>query len=400
MSQGKKHPVTADSVRLFRSIPGHSKALPKHTREHNRSLVIRTLYQEGPQSRADLSRGTGLAKVTISDLVSELVRAGIVTELGTKKPKGPGKPAVIVDIAWNSFLILALDLSGHNVFRASLMNLSAKPVKEMVVPTHGARGTKALSLLTQLIADSIAQADRPVLGLGVASPGIVATTGTIRLAPNLGWKNLALQDILERHFSIPVVVYNDANAAALGHGLYEETADDFILITIGEGLGAGLVINRHLVQGSDHAVGEIGHVVVDSHRHTRGYDPERVLEKWLAVPALEKRLGKAKAMERDRVLRKAGEKLGKVLAPIVATLDLSEVLLSGPADLLGGPLLEATTDTVRSRVLPETIEDLVIKVNEDTHHLVMVGCAAVVLAVLLGVQTPSPATTVRKGSPS
>lgn len=382
-------PPTAASLFLGGRDDSHSKALPRHAREHNRSLIVRTLYTEGSQSRADLARATGLAKVTVSDLVSELLEAGIVVELGYRKPKGPGKPAVIVDIAWDGFLILAVDLSEHGVFRSSLVTLNADPIHEIIIPTQGARGDDALEILLQLIEDSLAQADRPLLGMGVGTPGLVTPKGEIRVAPNLGWKDLPLQEILEEEFAVPAVVINDANMAALGQDLDEQTEADFILITVGEGIGAGLIIERTLIQGAGHAVGEIGHVMVDDAGSPDGeYDPEKVLERWLAVPAINKRLAEASPDQRSDVLRDAGERLGRTLAPIIATLDLSEVVLTGPEKILEGPFLDATFKSIKRRVLPETTQNLVVRVGKDTHHLVLLGCTSQVLATLLGASRP------------
>lgn len=390
---GRNKAVTPPIVGTLFSTDGDTgKALPRHAREHNRSLIVRTLYAEGPQSRADLARATGLAKVTVSDLVAELIDSGLVNELGTRKPKGPGKPAVIVDIAWDAFSIVAVDLSQNGVFRSSLVTLDATPTFEIMVPAKGQKGEEALELLLELIRGSITQADRPVLGIGIGTPGLVTPDGKVVVAPNLGWKDVPLREVVREAFDLPTSVVNDADMAALGQDLFEETAKDFILVTVGQGIGAGLIANRTLVQGSGHAVGEIGQVdVEDGNPPGYKYDPSRVLERWLAVPELEERLQKAQPQDREAVLREAGGKLGRALAPIIAVLDLSEVILAGPADLLEGPLVDETTRVIIGRVLPEITENLTIKVNEDTHRLVMLGCTSQVLASLFGVERRQPA---------
>ncbi len=386
LGQAGTTPLAVASLFSAGDEASRSKALPRHAREHNRALIVRTLYTSGAQSRADLARATGLAKVTVSDLVAELLESGFVEELGPRKPKGPGKPAIVVDIAWDGFLIVAVDLSEHGVFRSSLVTLDATPVLELMIPTKGEKGEDALNLLMQLVADSLAQADRPVLGMGVGTPGLVTPSGEVRMAPNLGWRDVPLQAILEEEFGIPCIVINDANMAALGQDLFEDTADDFILVTIGEGVGAGLIMNRALVQGSGHAVGEIGHVdVEDGIPSGNKFDPGRVLERRIAVPALKDRLGAAPAEEREKVFREAGDRLGRMLAPIIAALDLSEVVLAGPKEILEGPFAKATSTAVKARILPETTEHLAIRVNEDVNRLVMLGCTSQVLATLFGV---------------
>lgn len=81
-----------------RHLRSRSKVLPEHARGHNRALVLQTLYHAGAMSRADLSRETGLTRVTISDLVAEFIADGIVIEMGVREAVGPGKPPILIDI--------------------------------------------------------------------------------------------------------------------------------------------------------------------------------------------------------------------------------------------------------------------------------------------------------------
>lgn len=361
------------------------KALPRHAREHNRSLIVRTLYQSGPQSRADLSRATGLAKVTVSELVLELVEAGFVRELGTRAAKGPGKPAVIVDLAWDAFLIAAVDLSEHDLVRGALMTMDTTLVDEILVYREGATGQEAIDILLSVVANLLEKADRPVLGIGIGTPGIVGPSGIVQYAPNLGWADVPLQSLIGDTFEVPTVVMNDANLAALGEQLYGEGASDFLLVKVGQGIGAGLILGGALVSGARQTVGEIGHLVVaaDDEPLTE-YSPEQILERWIAVPDLRARLRSENADE-ETVLREAGSRLGSALAPIVAMLDLNEVVLYGPEDLLDGPLSDEAMRVVEARTLPQTHQNLQIRLSAEGSRLVLLGCAAQVLSAFLGV---------------
>lgn len=368
------------------------KALPRHAREHNRSLIVRTLYQSGPQSRADLSRATGLAKVTVSELVLELLEAGFVRELGTRTAKGPGKPAVIVDLAWDAFLIVAVDLSEHDLVRGALMTMDTTLVDEILVHREGAIGQEAINILLSMVENLLGKADRPVLGIGIGTPGIVGPTGVVEYAPNLNWVDVPLQSLINDAFEVPTVVMNDANLAALGEQLYGEGANDFLLVKVGQGIGAGLILGGALVSGARQTVGEIGHLVVaaDDEPLTE-YSPEQILERWIAVPDLRARLKKAD-FDEETVLREAGARLGSALAPIVAMLDLNEVVLYGPEDLLDGALSDEAMRVVETRTLPQTHENLQIRLSAEGSRLVLLGCAAQVLSAFLGV--------VRSAAPS
>src|SRR3954451_20606359 len=102
--------VNAHAFGPSRHLRSRSKVLPEHARGHNRALVLQTLYHAGSMSRADLSRETGLTRVTISDLVAEFIADGIVVELGVRESAGPGKPPILIDIDRIGHQIIGLDL--------------------------------------------------------------------------------------------------------------------------------------------------------------------------------------------------------------------------------------------------------------------------------------------------
>src|SRR6478735_4835700 len=176
------------------------KVLPEHARGHNRSLVLQTLYRSGERSRADLARETGLTRVTVSDLVAELLAEGLVIELGQRESARPGKPAVLLDINRSAHQIVGVDLSDHDRFRGAVMDLDARVVAsaEVMLDVDGspATGDDALAKVDALVDRLVASATAPILGVGVGSPGVVDLSGTILTAPNLGWDDLPLQQRL------------------------------------------------------------------------------------------------------------------------------------------------------------------------------------------------------------
>lgn len=139
------------------------------------------------------------------------------------------------------------------------------------------------------------------------------------------------------------------------------------------------------MRGSRFAAGEIGHVTVG----TDG-GPDCVcgkvgcLEAWLSVPSLRARLTAADA-DPEATLRDAGERLGIALAPIVGALDLSEIVLSGPPELLDGPLAQATVETLRTRTLARFHDGVRVRMTEQGEDIVLRGAAVTVLSGQLGV---------------
>ncbi|MGO4534545.1 ROK family transcriptional regulator [Leifsonia sp. 2MCAF36] len=369
------------------------KVLPEHARGHNRSLVLQTLYRSGTRSRADLARETGLTRVTVSDLVAELLAEGLVIELGQRESARPGKPAVLLDINRSAHQIVGVDLSDHDRFRGAVMDLDGAIIAsaEVLLADHDGRvatGEDALGKVESLVDRLVAAATAPILGIGVGSPGVVDLTGTILTAPNLGWADLSLQQHLAARTGLPVIVANDANAAALAEHTYGGAAGDMMLIRVGHGIGAGLLVAGALVYGSRYAAGEIGQVMVGTDLGLdTTYNRDQVLEHWLSVPQLQRGLHDAQAAGVDAtpILREAGQRLGIALAPVVGALNLSEIVLSGPTELLDGPLAEATVHTLRNRTMAENHAELSLRMTTQGQDIVLRGAAVLVLSGRLGV---------------
>lgn len=368
-----------------RALRPTTKVLPEHARGHNRSLVLQTLYRAGQQSRADLARETGLTRVTVSDLVAELMLEGLIVETGQREDVRPGKPATLLDLNRGAFQIIGIDLSEYATFRGAVLDLDGQILHRAELPLAGATGADATALVIALAETLTAAATLPILGVGVGSPGVVDLAGVVLTAPNLGWVNEPLQEKLATRFGVPVVVANDANVAALAEHSFGGADSDMMLVKVGHGVGAGLLLDGTPLFGSRFAAGEIGHVVVGTDGGAECACGKRgCLETWLAVPRLEKAIAAAPG-ERTSILEQAGQRLGIALAPVVGALNLAEVVLSGPTSLLDGPLAQATIDTLRSRTMAEYHGDLTLRMTTLGEDIVMRGAAVMVLSAQLGV---------------
>ncbi|TDN87702.1 ROK family transcriptional regulator [Microbacterium sp. BK668] len=369
-----------------RALRQGGKVLPEHARGHNRSLVMQTLFHQGAMSRADLSRETGLTRVTISDLVGELIADGFVAEKGVREASGPGKPAMLVDLDRDGHRIVGLDLSGSDEFIGAVLTLDGDIVARRHVPVPGA-DEDVVGVVVDLARELVADSHAPVLGVGVGTPGVVNEHGVILTAPNFRWAGFDLESTLREELGLPVLVANDANAAVLAEYTFGGAGDDVLLVKVGRGVGSGLLASGQPMRGAHFAAGEIGHVTV-------GTDGGPVcvcgkigcLEAWLAVPPLSARLAEAPDDEaRTGILRDAGERLGIALAPVVGVLDVSEIVLSGPTELLDGPLAHATVETLRTRTLAEFHDGVRVRMTEQGQDIVLRGAAVMVLSGQLGV---------------
>ncbi len=374
--------IVASSTPLRRT----TKVLPADARRHNRALVLQSLFAGGPRSRADIARESGLTPVTVSALIGELLATGLVEETGARPEARVGKPATLVRLRAESTTTAALDLSDDQQLRAALIDVGGRVLLRRSRPWAGRRGRDAQDLVLSLARDLCAEAAHPVVGLGVATPGIVDRNGIVLQAPNLGWADVALAADLRAALARPVHVLNDANAAALGvHSFGGANGSGSLVLTVGGGVGAGMLLEGRLLVGERSAAGELGHVTVTDDGEPCSCGRTGCLETVLAVPRLRRRIAEAGEGERDAVLTAAGRLLGAALAPVVATLDLREVVLSGPADLLDGALRAALVATIRHRTFAVDAHDLVVRLSPLGDDVGLVGAAATVLAAELGV---------------
>jgi predicted NBD/HSP70 family sugar kinase len=371
-----------------RALRPRTKVLPEHARGHNRSLVLQSLYRSGRVSRADLARTTGLTRVTISDLVGELIAEGLVVELGQRDDARPGKPAVLLDVDRSATQIIGVDLSEHAVFRGAVLDMDGRILQTAEVELAASRGSEATAKVLALVDRLVELTTAPVLGIGIGSPGIVEAEGVVAAAPNLGWVEEPLQRLIAERTGLPAFVANDANVAVLAEHGFADAQGDMMLVKVGHGVGSGLLVAGALVFGSRFAAGEIGQVMVGTDAGPEApYDRERCLEAWLAVPRLAARVEAAEASGEpvEPVLREAGQRLGVALAPIVGALNLSEVVLAGPEDLIDGVLLDALRQTLRNRTMAGFHSGVTVRMTGLGRDIVLRGCVVMVLSAQLGV---------------
>ncbi|GAA3308467.1 ROK family transcriptional regulator [Arthrobacter ramosus] len=365
--------------------------LPSDGRAHNLSLVRQTLHSAGAMSRADLSRTLGLTRVTVSDLVSDLLERGHVVELGHSDEVRPGKPAILVDINRQGLQVIGMDLAENSVLRAAVLDLDGNILERVERTIASETGQDVVNQVLELASEAVGRATATLLGIGVGTPGIVNAEGVVTTAPNFEWRDVALRDLLQERTGLPTLVSNDADAAVHADYTFGGGSDDMVLVKIGRGVGSGLIVGGRRARGAHSAAGEIGHVTVGTDGGTLcKCGKTGCLETWMSVPSLERALTEAATSSEpkaaaDVVLREAGERLAIALAPVVGALDLGEVVLSGPRGLLEGSLLNAVQQTLLERLLHQDPSPVSVRLAADAQDIVLRGAAVMVLWNQLGV---------------
>ncbi|PFG33674.1 ROK family transcriptional regulator [Sanguibacter antarcticus] len=363
------------------------KVLPEHARAHNRALVLKHLFHEGHTSRADLARATGLTRVTISDLVTVLLAAGLVEELGTRMEGRVGKPAILLGLRFTAFQVVTIDVGTGPDLIGGVVDLTGEFVVRRSLPIDGRTGDELVGFVTRFARLLVAAATRPVIGVGIAAPGVITATGDVTQAPSRGWFGVALGERLTEALGLPVHVVNDANATVLSEFTYGGAdGAGLMVLMVREGVGAGVVLDGVQVRGHGDAAGEIGHVrVVEEGGLECHCGRTGCLETVLSASALRARLVGLDEGAGTQVRAEVGTLLGTALAPVVATLNLAEVVLSGPVDLLDGIVRETAQQTVQDRTMAAIGNDFRVRMAVRPQDDVLAGAVAAVLARQLGV---------------
>jgi predicted NBD/HSP70 family sugar kinase len=390
------------------------KATRQQLKDHNSRLVLRSVYTGGETSRADVARLTGLTRPTVSSIVADLIDDGLVVEMGQGQSAG-GKRPTLLSINSGGRHLLAVDLSGDE-FRAARLNLMGEIEARAALPALGLRGDEVLDCVYRLVEPLLPDSAAPLLGIGVATPGLVDPhNGIVLRSVNLGWVDCPLRDLLESRFGRPVHVANDSHMAALAEYTFgaARASDNLIVIRVGRGVGAGIILGGRPFYGDGFGAGEIGHVVVDA-----GGDPctcgnRGCLETTGSINAI---LRWANAADRSRsllagtepinwrrfvdavtahdplateVTARAGCNLGVAVAHLVGAYNIRNVVLAGRIADLGDLLLDAAIAEMRRRVLPSMADMTIVRFPSlDANRvgeIVTLGCSALLLHRELGI---------------
>ncbi len=393
------------------------KANHKRTREHNIRLVLKTIYSDRQISRANIARKTNLTPPTISDVVGGLIDEGLVAEIG-HAPSTSGRRGILLDIVENSRQIIGIDLSRQD-FRGALINLRGKIDYRVDLDIEGRDGEAALELAYDLIDELVKAAKSPILGIGVGAPGLIdSKAGVLQQAVNLNWRHLPLRNLFKDRYNLPIYSANDCQVAALAEytfGSGKESDLPLVVINLGWGVGAGIIINGELMPGSPAGAGEIGHVRVienglkcacgnygcletiasnqaimkkiagiindpDTATHLNFNPKIHEINSDFVIAALENGNGSI-----QRVIIEAGEALAIAASNIVGVLGSCRILVHSKMAGENPLLVETITAGLLSRTLPTLARGTQVGATTLGSDNVILGAIALVLQYELGV---------------
>jgi predicted NBD/HSP70 family sugar kinase len=383
-------------------------------REHNLSLALQHVIEAvRPVSRADIAAATGMARATVSGLVDQLIEADLVVELKPAAARGAGRPAVPLvpaagtvagigmEVNVDYMGVRAVDLAGR-VLREVVEIDDFRHSRPEVVLERLARS--AGRVLANLSADGVR-----VAGTALALPGLVdRVTGPLRVAPNLGWRDVDVVGLLTTHpvlAGFPPALANEANLAARAEAAArrDSGAASFVYVSGEVGVGGAIVLDGEIFAGRHGWSGEIGHMVVDAF----GTSPadagtvraghRRTLEDYAGQDALLRRAGldptapladlvrAAQAADPAALdsLQRGGTALGVVLANVVNLVDVGMVVLGGTFAKVYPFMREAMEEQLERCVVFSAWAPVEVEVARVGEYPAMTGGAISVLATVV-----------------
>lgn len=383
----------------------------------NKLLVLKTILDNKTISRTKISHLIDLNKATVSNLTDELIKEGFVIEKGLGSSKGGRKP-VLLEVNKDVGLIIGIDL-GVNYIHLILSNFVGEIIWEKNINIGlGESQDNIITSLCSIIEEAISFAPRTqkgILGVGIGVPGIVEKkSGTVLIAPNLRWHDVPLKDILEKRLGLPVYIDNEANAGALGEKWYGQwgSVSHLIYVSVGIGIGTGIIIDNEIYRGAAGFAGEMGHITIDLNDDVCSCGNIGCLENFASERALLKLIGKmAKNGESDRyinlenvnkldadqivkyarmgsrVARKAikevAEKLAIGVTNFINIFNPDIIIIGNRAALMGDLFLNDLRKIVYERCFTAKYYNVRIDISKLKDHACALGCVAMVISDIL-----------------
>ena len=377
-----------------------------HLKHQNRGMVLQ-LITNAPLSRADITKRMGLTKMAITNIVSELIADGYITETETEEKNSVGRNPVLLDVSPKAPIAAGIYIS-RNKICVLLSDIKLRVLymdkKELANENSESITEKIFSLLDTAFA--FAAKHHPgvrILGIGISSSGPLDSKDGIILHPTdfFGIANLPIQSLLQRRYQLPVILYNDMDASAIAENQYGvgRMYDSFMYLGITNGIGSGIIINRRLYHSGGVSGGEIGHICIDYNGPACSCGNRGCLETYANAPVVLNKLAEAigstqihySDFERlsknpacHAILSDMTEKLTVALINAVNLLDPQCVIIGHEGAFLPSPYLEQLENTLNRRILGAGYRHIPVIRSHFINRAPLVGSVSLIFEQLFG----------------
>ena len=369
-------------------------------RDLNVSLLIELVRRAGTVSRADLARQSSLSAPTVSTIVDKLIKRGIFNEVSIA-PSSGGRPPVLLSIDPKAGYVIGIKLRADGLTTV-VCDLDAQIVATRETDTsligNPAAAILAIEQATLRVLRDAAVPQSKVLGVGIGLPGIIDTDrGVCNFSHLLWWRDVDLAGPLRKRLGLPVWVDNDVNTLAVAEKWAGDAPDarHFVTLSVGRGVGLGIVIDRSLYRGANGAAGEFGHIIVEPGGAKCECGRFGCLEAIVGEAALCRRVSELVGRDVARtdllalleacdsvateVVSSAGRKLGQAVANMMTLLNPELLIICGEGTELGAAFIDPIVSAVREQTFGNLGQSVGVKVQRWGDEAWAVGAATLVL---------------------
>ena len=374
----------------------------------NRSHVLNTIKAHGPIGRADIARQTGLSPATVTSISAKLISQDLVLEKSAGDSSG-GRPPILLVINPKGGYVVGIKLTETHAVCA-LTDLEAMILAKSSMPLSGHDPAQVVDDLARMVLSFIHQqkiTKKQLLGVGIGLAGIIdAENGVLRQSPIYGWDNVPLRDMLQSKLRIPVYIENDVNTLTLterwfGHG---QGVDNFLTVTVGRGVGLGIVANGQFYRGQNGGAGEFGHITIDPDGPLCACGKHGCLEAYVGDPGLVRTaqesaaqgklsasvqtldellaLAQAGEVAAIQIFEEAGHILGLGIANLINLFNPKKIIISGEGTREGDFLFIPMMESIQRNTMPGLFNPNIVEIAPWGDDAWARGAAGLVLREL------------------
>lgn len=354
----------------------------------NRSHVLNNIKSYGPIGRAEIARRTGLSPATVTSICTKLIAQNLVLEKAAGDSSG-GRPPILLVINPKGGYVIGIKLTETHAICA-LTDLEAYILAKSSLPLSGHDPVQVVEDLAQMLPSFIREQKIPkkqLLGVGVGLAGIIdAEKGILRQSPIYGWSNVPLRDMLQSKLHIPVYIENDVNTLTLTERWFGpgQGVDNFLTVTVGRGVGLGIVANGQFYRGQTGGAGEFGHITINPNGPLCACGKRGCLEAYIGDPGLIRSAQEAAARGelpdsiRDvdallalaqsgnstavQIFDQAGRILGIGIATLINLFNPKKIIISGEGTREGDFLFVPMKESIQQNTMPGLFDPNIVEI--------------------------------------
>lgn len=354
----------------------------------NRSHVLNAIKTYGPIGRADIARRTGLSPATVTSISAKLIAQNLVLEKAAGDLSG-GRPPILLVINPKGGYVIGIKLTETHAICA-LTDLEAYILAKSSLPLSGHDPVQVVDDLAQMLPSFIREqkiSKKQLLGVGVGLAGIIdAENGILRQSPIYGWNNVPLRDMLQSKLHIPVYIENDVNTLTLTERWFGpgQGVDHFLTVTVGRGVGLGIVANGQFYRGQTGGAGEFGHITINPDGPLCACGKRGCLEAYIGDPGLIRSAqeaaahGKLPSSIQDvdallslaqygnstavQIFDQAGRILGIGIATLINLFNPKKIIISGEGTREGDFLFVPMKEFIQQNTMPGLFDPDIVEI--------------------------------------